>query len=127
MLSPSDDRTTPSLPTSVSDDSDTPIYASRFVSSPTAVTRRHHQQRGYSMESTDKLGSGDFSRLSRNMTLVAECPQLSIDLSTGMISHEGTTVSSPTCVKDQGTPILSPDVIYPVAPENFPRYRRRKM
>ena len=132
MLSPSDDRTTPSLRISVSDDSNTPMYTSHLVTSPTADPRRlHHRQRGYSTESTDKLGSGDFSRLSRasrDMTLVAEGSQLSIDLSTG-ISHEGTMVSSPTCMKDQGTPILSFGDIYPVAPENFPRYEktRRKM
>ena len=78
------------------------------------------------MEPTDKLGSGDFSRLSRarsrDMTLVAESSQLPID------SHEGTMVSSPTCAKDQGTPVLSPIEINPVAPENFSRHeKRRKM
>ena len=79
------------------------------------------------MEPTDKLGSGDFSRLSRDMTLVEKSSQLSIDFSTGH-SHEGTMVSSPTCAKDQGTPVLSPIEIYPVAPEKFSRHeKRRKM
>ena len=134
MLSPTpSDRTPPSLRLSVSDDSDTPTYITSqpLVSSPTSVTRRlHHSLRGYSMEPTDKLGSGDFSRLSRasrDMTLVAESSQLSIDFSTGH-SHEGTMVSSPTCAKDQGTPVLSPIEIYPVAPEKFSRHeKRRKM
>ena len=132
MLSPSDDRTTPSLHISLSDDSDHdtpgpgPIFAKDLVSSPTAAyTRRphHHGLRGYSdsTESTEILGSGDFSRLTRDMTLVAGS---SFDHSTGF-SHEGTTVSGPTCV---GTPVLSPIDVYPVAPEFFTRHeKRRKM
>ena len=120
MLSPSDDRTTPSLHISVSDDSNTPIYITtqaHLVSSPTSDPRRpHHRLRGYrsdSTESTDKLGSGEISRLSRDMTLVA---------------GSSTTVSSPNCVEDQGTLVLSPKDLYPVAPENFSRHeKRRKM
>jgi hypothetical protein len=132
--SPSDDRTAPSLHISVSEESDVsdhPMYTGQrhFVSSPTSVTRRlqHHRQLGYhsdSTESTDKLGSGEISRLSlaRDMTLVAGTSQLSIDLST-RLSHEGTKVSSLTCVEDEST-----IDIYPVAPENFKRHeKRRKM
>lgn len=141
MLSVSSyDRTTPSHRISVPDDSNLPnlpIYTTQrhFVSSPTADTRPsrpHHRLRGYrsdSTESTDKLGSGEISRLTlaRDMTLVAGSPQLSFDLSTGL-SHEGTTICSPTCVEDQRTPVSSPIDIYPVAPENFSRHeKRRKM
>ena len=129
VLSPSSDRNTPSLHRSVSDDSDSPIYATQlnFVSSPTVDTRRsHHRLRGYrsdSTESTDSLGSGEISRLSRDLTLVEE-----FDLSTGLSSLIGTTISSPTCVEDQGTLALSPIGVYPVAPEFFLRYeKRRKM
>ena len=133
MLSPSDDRTTPTLHISVSDESNTSIYTRQpIVSSPTATAdtrRHHHRQRAYrsdSTESVDKLGSGDFSRRTRDMTLVAESSQ-SFDLSIG-ISHEGTTISSPTCVEGQGTPVLSPIIVYPVAPERFLRHeKRRKM
>ena len=139
MLSPSDDGTTPSLHSiAVSDDSDSLIYATQphFVSSPTAETRRpHHRLRGYRSDSTestdisDVLSSGEISRLTRDMTLVERSSQLSFDLSTGL-SHEGTRIFSPTCQcgEDQGTPVLSPYDIYPVAPENFLRYeKRRKM
>lgn len=133
MLSPSDDRTTPSLHISVSDDSNKPIYAAHIVSSPTADTRRPHPghriraYRSDSTESTDKLGSGEISRLTRDMTLVAGSSQLSIDLST-VLSHEGTTISSPTCVGDhwQGTPVLSLIDIYPVPPEKFSRHEKRQ-
>ena len=119
----------------MSDDSNQPIYTAQrhFVSSPTTDTRRlrlhHHRQLGYrsdSTESTDKLGSGEIFRL-RDMTLVAESSQLSIDLST-RLSHEGTAVSSPTCVEDEETPVPSPIEICPVAPEKFSRHeKRRKM
>ena len=138
MLSPSHSRrTTPSLQISVSDDSDFPIYTAQrhFVSSPTDTRRPspRHLLQGYrsdSTEPTDKLGSGDFSRISRDMTLVAGSSQLSLDLSTGLslLSHAGTTTPSPTCVGHQGTPALTINDIYPVAPENFERYeKRRKM
>ena len=143
MLSPSDDGTAPSLHTNiyVPDDSDSLTYTTQphFVSSPTADTRRPHpghRLRGYrsgSTESTDigdVLGSGEISRLTRDdMTLVARSSQLSFDLSTE-VSHEGTTMSSLTCQygEDQGTPVLSPNDIYPIAPELFSRYeKRRKM
>ena len=133
MLSPSEDRTTPTLHISASDDSDVPIYTGQphFVSSPTVDTRRlHYRQRGYrsdSTESIDRLGSGEISRSTRDMTLVAGSSELSFDLSTGH-SHEGTTISSPTFVEYEGTPALSPDDIYPVAPEKISRHeKRRKM
>jgi len=127
--SPSDDRTAPSVHISVSDESDIsdqPTYTGQrhFVSSPTSVTRRlHHRQLGYrsdSTESTDKLqvGSGEISTLSRDMTPVAGTSQLSIDLSK-RLSHE---VSSPIlCVEDKST-----IEIFPVAPEGFSRYRKRR-
>ena len=130
MLSPSDVQTTPSLHISVSDDSDSAIYTTQphFVSSPTADTRRpHHRLRGYSSESIDRLGSGEISRLTRDMTLVVGSSELPFDLSTGLF-HKGSMISSPTCVEGQGTPVLTPNDIYPVAPENFSRYeKRRKM
>ena len=133
MLSPSDDETTPSLHIiSVSGDSDSPIYTTQphFSSFPAADTRRpHHRLLGYrsdSTESTDMLGSEEISRLTHDMTLVARSSQLTFDFSTG-ISHDGTTISSST-VEDQGTPVLSRNNIYPVAPENFLRHvKRRKM
>jgi hypothetical protein len=131
MLSPSDDRTatSSSLHISVSDEFNSPIYASQIVSSPTADTRRpHHRPRGYSSDSTEfteKLGSGEMSRVTRDMTLVAGSPHLSIDLSSPL-SPEGTVISSPTSVKDQGIAGLID--VYPVAPEDFGRYeKRRKM
>ena len=132
MLSPSDDQTSPStsLRISVSDISNTLIYTTQlhFVSSPTAETRRrHHRLRGYrsdSTESIERLGSGEISSLTRDMTLVAGSSHLSLDLST-RLSHEGTMVSSPTCAEDPETPVLQ---IYPVAPEHFRRHEnRRKM
>ena len=130
MLSPTGDQTTSPPRISVSDDSDSPIYASHIVSSPTAETRRphpSHRLRGYSSESTDKLGSGEISRLTRDETLVAGSSQMSFDLST-RLSHEGTTISGPTCVEDEGTPVPPPIDIAPVAPENFSRHeKRRKM
>ena len=123
MLSPSGDGTTLSLHKSVSDDFGSPICTSQLVSSPTADTRRpHHRLRGYhsdSTESTVALDSGDFSRLSRDMTLVAESSQLSFDLSTGL-SHEA-TIS--TREEDQGISVID---IYPLAPEYFSRYRKRR-
>ena len=155
--SPSDDRTRPSLHISVSDVSDSLIYTTQphFVSSPTADTRRtYHRLRSSSSQtldtvlrspdmlspsddritpslhislSDDRLGSGEMSRLTRDITLVAGSSRLSsFDLSTGL--HEGTTISSPTSVEDQGSPAPSSIVIYPVAPENFSRHeKRRKM
>ena len=84
--------------------------------------------RGYrydSTESTDKIGSGDISRSTRDMTLVAEPSQMSLDLST-RLSHEGTMISSPICAEDQATPVLSPNDIYPAAPENFSRHKKRR-
>ena len=132
MLSPSDDRTTPSLHTSVSDDSEVPICTtqSHFVSSPTTDTRRpHHRLRGYRSDSTEfvkRLGSGEISRLTSNMTLVTNSSQMSFDLSTGL-SHEA-IFSISTRAEDQGIPVLARYDIYPVAPENFSRYeKRRKM
>ena len=117
----------------MSDDSDSPLYISQlhFVPSPTSDTHHpHHRLRGYrsdSTESTVQLGSGEISRLTRDMTLVTESSQMSFDLTTEL-SHKGTTVSSPTCVGDQEATVLSPYDIYPVAPENFSRHeKRRKM
>ena len=132
ILSPSDDQTSPSsLRISVSDVSNKPIYTTQphFVSSPIAETRRpgsHHRLRGYSDStgSTERLDSREISSLTRDMTLVAGSSHLSLDPST-RFSHEGATVSSPTCAEDPETPVLE---IYPVAPEHFKRHEnRRKM
>jgi hypothetical protein len=71
------------------------------------------------------LGSGYYlSRLGLTHDDVTLFAGSSFDLSTRH-SHEGTAISSPNCV---GIPVLSPIDIYPVAPEKFSRYeKRRKM
>jgi hypothetical protein len=119
MLSPSDDLTTPSLALhiSVSDDSDTPIYTTQhhFVSSPTSDTRRpHHRLRGYrsdSTESTDKLGSEEISRLTRDHDMSLVTGTWSSQFPSIGLSHDEKTVTVS---------------IYPVAPEYFSRHEKRR-
>ena len=75
------------------------------------------------------LGSEEIGvpSLARDMTLVAESSDLPLDLPT-RLSHEGTMVSSSTYAEDLETPVLFASQIYPVAPEHFQRYeKRRKM
>ena len=115
----------------MSDDSKLPLYTGQrhFVLSPTVDTRRpHHRMPGYrsdSTESTEKLGSGEISCLTRDMTLVAESSHSSF-YSSRRLSREDTIISSPTDVEDKETPALSRDDICPVAPENFSRYKKRR-
>ena len=131
--SPSDDRTAPSSPLHVfvSDDSNSPKFTAQrhFVTSPTVYTRQHHHSmpgyRSDSTESTEKLGSGEISRSTRDMTLVAESSHSSF-YSSRRLSREDTIISSPTCVEDKETPALTQYDISPVAPEHFSRYKKRR-
>lgn len=109
-----------------------PIYSTQLVSSPDDTRRpAHHRMLGYRSDSTDsieRLGSGEMSS-SRYKTLVAEpeSSHLSSDLSR-QLSRQETLICSPICVDDLEVPALSRSRIFPVAPEHFDRYeKRRKM
>lgn len=106
----------------VSDESCSTIYTTQdhLVTSPIVDTCRP-VHRGYSMESVECLGPGEMSS-SREITDINPdriLPNLSIDPSR-RLSRQETLVSSPTCFEE------GPSDIYPVAPEQFKRYDKRR-
>jgi hypothetical protein len=138
MLSPNRDPNSPFLSSSSSSShisippSHQPMCTGRthFVSPPTTDSRRlgNHRILGYrsdSTESTEQLGSGEMSS-ERFETPVAEHSYFTLSDLSRKPSCQETLVSSPACVDDPEIPTVSPSDIYPAAPENLRRHKKRR-